>query len=45
VGRRTDFALVAKWALVLMPVHVVLLQLIIDPARSVAFEVEPRNLG
>jgi P-type Ca2+ transporter type 2C len=31
----------AKWPLVLMPVHIVFLELIIDPACSVAFEAEP----
>jgi P-type Ca2+ transporter type 2C len=30
-----------RWPLVLMPVHVVFLELIIDPACSVAFEAEP----
>jgi Ca2+-transporting ATPase len=36
---------IAKWPLVLMPVHVVFLELIIDPACSVAFEAEPGNPG
>ena len=31
------------WPLVLWPVHVVLLELIIDPACSVVFEVEPED--
>lgn len=31
----------AGWPLVLMPVHIVFLELIIDPACSVAFEAEP----
>ncbi len=35
----------AKWPLVLMPVHVVFLELIIDPACSVAFEAEPAEPG
>ncbi|HKS72441.1 MAG TPA: cation-translocating P-type ATPase [Terriglobales bacterium] len=35
----------AKWPLVLMPVHVVFLELIIDPACSVAFEAEPEEPG
>ena len=37
--------IVAKWPLVLMPVHVVFLELIIDPACSVAFEAEPAEPG
>lgn len=32
-----------KWPLVLMPVHIVFLELIIDPACSVAFEAEPEE--
>ena len=32
-----------KWPLVLMPVHVVFLELIIDPASSVVFEAEPEE--
>src|SRR5512146_2115341 len=32
-----------KWPLVLMPVHVVFLELIIDPACSIAFEAEPEE--
>jgi Ca2+-transporting ATPase len=35
----------AKWPLVLMPVHIVFLELIIDPACSVAFEAEPGEPG
>ena len=34
-----------KWPLVLLPVHVVFLELIIDPACSVAFEAEPEEDG
>jgi Ca2+-transporting ATPase len=34
-----------KWPLVLMPVHVVFLELIIDPACSIAFEAEPAEHG
>ncbi len=37
--------IVAKWPLVLMPVHVVFLELIIDPACSIAFEAEPGEPG
>lgn len=33
------------WPLVLMPVHIVFLELIIDPACSVVFEVEPEEPG
>jgi Ca2+-transporting ATPase len=32
-----------KWPLVLYPVHIVFLELIIDPACSVAFEAEPEE--
>ncbi len=32
-----------KWPLVLLPVHVVFLELIIDPACSIAFEAEPEE--
>jgi Ca2+-transporting ATPase len=32
-----------KWPLVLFPVHVVFLELIIDPACSIAFEAEPEE--
>ena len=31
------------WPLVLMPVHVIFMELIIDPACSVAFEMEPEE--
>jgi Ca2+-transporting ATPase len=36
---------ILKWPLVLLPVHVVFLELIIDPACSVAFEAEPAEAG
>lgn len=39
------FPVLLKWPLVLLPVHVVLLELIIDPACSVAFEAEPEEAG
>lgn len=32
-----------EWPLVLLPVHIVLLELIIDPACSIAFEAEPEE--
>jgi Ca2+-transporting ATPase len=32
-----------KWPLVLLPVHIVFLELIIDPACSVVFEAEPEE--
>ena len=32
-----------KWPLVLLPVHVVFLELIIDPACAIAFEAEPEE--
>jgi P-type Ca2+ transporter type 2C len=34
-----------RWPLVLLPVHVVFLELIIDPACSVVFEAEPEERG
>ena len=34
---------ILKWPLVLYPVHVVFLELIIDPACSIAFEAEPEE--
>jgi Ca2+-transporting ATPase len=33
----------AGWPLVLLPVHIVFMQLIIDPASSIAFEAEPEE--
>jgi Ca2+-transporting ATPase len=33
----------ARWPLILMPVHVIFMELIIDPACSVAFEMEPEE--
>lgn len=33
------------WPIILMPVHIAFLQLIIDPACSVVFEVEPEEKG
>ncbi len=33
------------WPVILMPVHIAFLQLIIDPACSVVFEVEPEEKG
>ena len=35
----------ARWPLILMPVHIVFLELIIDPACSIAFEAEPEEPG
>ena len=32
-----------KWPLILFPVHIVFLELIIDPACSIAFEAEPEE--
>lgn len=37
--------ILARWPLVLLPVHVVFLELIIDPACSIAFEAEPGEPG
>jgi Ca2+-transporting ATPase len=37
--------ILARWPLVLMPVHIVFLELIIDPACSIAFEAEPEEPG
>lgn len=34
-----------SWPLILLPVHIVFLQLIIDPACSVVFEMEPEESG
>ncbi len=34
-----------KWPLVLLPVHIVFLELIIDPACSIVFEAEPEEKG
>ncbi|MGE5509470.1 MAG: cation-translocating P-type ATPase [Chitinophagales bacterium] len=34
-----------KWPLILYPVHIVFLELIIDPACSVVFEAEPEEAG
>ncbi|HJT71532.1 MAG TPA: cation-translocating P-type ATPase [Terriglobales bacterium] len=34
---------VLRWPLILLPVHVVFLELIIDPACSIAFEAEPEE--
>ena len=33
----------ARWPLILMPVHVIFMELIIDPACSIAFEMEPEE--
>ncbi len=35
--------IVLKWPLVLLPVHIVFLELVIDPACSVVFEAEPED--
>jgi P-type Ca2+ transporter type 2C len=35
--------LLLGWPLILFPVHIVFLELIIDPASSIVFEVEPGN--
>ncbi len=35
--------LLLDWPLVLTPVHIVFLELIIDPACSIAFEAEPEE--
>jgi Ca2+-transporting ATPase len=40
----TLIPLLLGWPLLLMPVHVVFLELIIDPACSIAFEAEPEDL-
>jgi Ca2+-transporting ATPase len=37
------FPVLFKWPLVLLPVHIVFLELIIDPACSVVFEAEPEE--
>jgi Ca2+-transporting ATPase len=35
--------LIAEWPLILSPVHILFLELIIDPACSIAFEAEPEE--
>jgi len=35
--------IVMGWPLILMPVHVIFMELIIDPASSIAFEMEPEE--
>jgi Ca2+-transporting ATPase len=37
--------LILHWPLILTPVHIVFLELIIDPACSIAFEAEPEEMG
>ncbi|MGE5218624.1 MAG: cation-translocating P-type ATPase [Chloroflexota bacterium] len=37
--------LILHWPLLLTPVHIVFLELIIDPACSIAFEAEPEETG
>jgi len=37
--------LIMHWPLILTPVHIVFLELIIDPACSIAFEAEPEEMG
>ncbi len=37
------FPVLLKWPLVILPVHIVFLELIIDPACSVVFEAEPEE--
>lgn len=37
--------LVLRWPLIFMPVHIVFLELIIDPACSIVFEAEPEEPG
>ncbi len=39
----TLIPVILKWPLVLMPLHVVFLEMIIDPACSIAFEMEPEE--
>jgi P-type Ca2+ transporter type 2C len=34
-----------QWPVLLLPVHIVLLELLIDPACSIVFEAEPENAG
>lgn len=34
-----------QWPIILMPVHIVFLELIIDPACSISFEAEPGKPG
>ncbi|MBF0566922.1 MAG: cation-translocating P-type ATPase, partial [Nitrospirae bacterium] len=37
------FPIIFKWDLILLPVHIVFLELIIDPACSIVFEAEPEE--
>jgi len=39
------FAVIFKWPLILFPIHVVFLELIIDPACSLVFEAEKEEKG
>jgi magnesium-transporting ATPase (P-type) len=41
----TLIPVLATWPLVLLPVHIVFLELIIDPACSIVFEAEPGERG
>lgn len=43
IAGMTLIPVVLKWPLVLLPVHIVFLELIIDPACSVVFEAEPEE--
>jgi len=45
IAGMTLVTLILGWPLLLMPVHVVFLELIIDPACSIAFEAEPEEAG
>ena len=42
-GPVADAGLLPDWPLILLPVHIVFLELIIDPACSVVFEAEPEE--
>lgn len=45
IAGMTLVPLLLGWPLLLLPVHVVFLELIIDPACSIAFEAEPEDAG
>ena len=42
-GLSLDSGRCSRWPLVLLPVHIVFLELVIDPACSVVFEAEPED--
>src|SRR3974390_1582273 len=43
IARLTVLPVLLGWPLILLPVHIVFLELIIDPACSIVFESEPEE--